>query len=85
MMMRLLTLLAVLALAVATPPATKSPSFFGVSKLALQTRGGDVHELTTLEDVNSIILTAGSNNQLVVIDFSECMMVDTGSTKISLV
>lgn len=74
-MMRLLTLLVVLALAVATPsPSTKCPSFFGVSKRALQTRGGDVHELTTLEDVNSIVLTAGSNNQLVVIDFSECSM-----------
>ena len=33
-------------------------------------RGGEVHEPETLEDVNSLVLRAGSAGQLVVIDFT---------------
>jgi len=69
-MTRLLTLFLLLASAVATPPRSQCPSFFGVSKLALQTRGGEVLEPTTLQNVQDILSKAGSENQLVVIDFS---------------
>jgi hypothetical protein len=75
MMMRLFTLFLLLSLAMASPPAFKCPTYFGISKLALQTRGGDVQEPTTLADVEAILLNAGSNNQLVVIDFSELSSV----------
>ena len=70
-MTRLLTLFLLLASAVATPPRSQCPSFFGVSKLALQTRGGEVLEPTTLQNVQDILSKAGSENQLVVIDFSK--------------
>ena len=33
-------------------------------------RGGELHEPETLDDVNSLVLKAGSANQLVVIDFT---------------
>ena len=33
-------------------------------------RGGELHEPETLEDVNSLVLKAGSAGQLVVIDFT---------------
>ena len=33
-------------------------------------RGGDLHEPETLDDVNSLVLRAGSAGQLVVIDFT---------------
>lgn len=48
------------------------PSAFGVSKRipALSVRGGDVLEPETLQDVDSILLRAGSEGKLVVIDFS---------------
>lgn len=49
------------------------PAIFGVSKRVpalLSMRGGQVHEPETLEDVQAIILKAGSEQKLVVIDFS---------------
>jgi thiol:disulfide interchange protein len=54
---------------------TNSPSFMPtafVSKRlpALTIRGGDVAELTTLQDVEAAILKASSEQKLVVIDFS---------------
>ena len=70
-MLRLFTWFLLLSSAMASPSSFKSSTFFGVSQLALQTRGGDVQEPTTLVDVEAILLKAGSNNQLVVIDFSE--------------
>lgn len=59
---------------VAANPASKntcpSPtSVFGVPKSALSVRGGEVLEPESLEDVEAILLKAGSG-QLVVIDFS---------------
>ena len=46
------------------------PSFFGVSKSAFEVRGGEVLEPETLDDVENILLKAGAENQLTVIDFS---------------
>ena len=65
------------ATASTSAPAQKCPStMFGVAKKhALETRGGDqeeagVLELTTLDDVEAVLIKAGSTNSLVVIDFS---------------
>lgn len=44
---------------------------FGVAKnVALDLRGGEVIEAKTLQEVESIILSASASNKLVVIDFS---------------
>lgn len=47
-------------------------SLFGVAQRipALVARGGEVHEPESAEDVDAILLRAGSENKLVVIDFS---------------
>lgn len=71
----LLLLAFLVALVTAAPPSGTCPSpskgVFGVSqKTLLELRGGEVIEAETLQDVESILLKAGSNNQLVVIDFS---------------
>ena len=61
--------------------STCSSTVFGVpeAKLArksaansaiLALRGGELHEPETLEDVNALVLRAGSAGQLVVIDFT---------------
>lgn len=48
------------------------PTAFGVSKRipALMVRGGEVLEPESLQDVDAILLRAGSEGKLVVIDFS---------------
>jgi thioredoxin 1 len=62
-------------------PATKAPSscaavddttLFGVVQRvpALSVRGGQVHEPESLADVDALVLKAGSEGKLVVIDFS---------------
>jgi hypothetical protein len=54
-------------------PAAFLSSAFGVSKrlpTVLSMRGGEVLEPETLEGVESILLKAGSENKLVVVDFS---------------
>lgn len=51
---------------------TAAPSIFGVSRqlpALLSMRGGQVFEPETLEDVEAILLKAGSEQKLVVIDF----------------
>lgn len=57
----------------ATQPMT-APSLFGIPQRipALQVRGGagSVLEPDTLEDVESILLKAGAESKLVVIDFT---------------
>lgn len=50
--------------------ATDSPSAFGLSKLVLNLRGGEVIEGTSASEVDALILKAGSSQSLVVIDFS---------------
>lgn len=64
-------------LVAAVPSSTTTtntcPTFFGVSKkhhAPLAVRGGQVLEAETLQDVESILLRAGSEQQLVVIDFT---------------
>jgi thiol:disulfide interchange protein len=50
-----------------------APSIFGVSRqlpALISMRGGQVFEPTSLEDVEAILLKAGSEQKLVVIDFS---------------
>jgi hypothetical protein len=59
----------------AAPANSKSSSstcpFFGVPKgTTLSIRGGEVHSCETLDDCESLLLKAGSNQQLTVIDFS---------------
>jgi len=67
----------------ATPAATASfcsastttaqPPIFGVSQrlpAALSMRGGEVFEPESLQDVEAILLKAGAEQKLVVIDFS---------------
>ena len=58
---------------------TTTSTVFGIpeAKLARNTasvvhglRGGELHEPETLDDVNSLVLKAGSASQLVVIDFT---------------
>jgi hypothetical protein len=51
---------------------TAAPSLFGVSQKLppfLSMRGGQVFEPETLEEVEAILLKAGSKQKLVVIDF----------------
>jgi thiol-disulfide isomerase/thioredoxin len=74
MLRRFLILFTLLGVAAATPKAPLfSDSIFGVSKRLpsmLQVRGGHVLEPESLEAVESILLKAGSEQQLVVIDFT---------------
>jgi hypothetical protein len=55
----------------ATPSPRPTP-LFGVPQRipALQVRGGSVVEPDTLEDVEDILLKAGAESKLVVIDFT---------------
>lgn len=57
-------------LAVQAAPSNTCPTFFGVPKHAINVRGGQVLQPDTLEEVESILLRAGSESKLVVIDFS---------------
>jgi hypothetical protein len=56
----------------ATPAPRPATSLFGVPQRipALQVRGGSVVEPDSLEDVESILLKAGAESRLVVIDFT---------------
>jgi len=62
-----------------------STTAFGVSRRVpsaramLKIRGGQVHEPTTLEDVEALLMKAGSEQKLVVIDFSATWYVQTCS------
>jgi hypothetical protein len=66
--------LAVVSLVGATPTPQKPQltSIFGVSKRlpVMSVRGGAVLEPESLDDVESILIKAGSEQKLVVIDFS---------------
>ena len=64
------------------PPQTSTlNSIFGVSTrlpAMMSVRGGAVLEPKTLEDVESMLLKAGSEQKLVVIDFSASWQVTNG-------
>lgn len=64
-------LLLFLGLVVSTE-AIRNDNLFGVVQRipALQIRGGQVNEPEDLSGVEALILEAGSNNKLVVVDFS---------------
>jgi thiol-disulfide isomerase/thioredoxin len=54
----------------APPASQKRAPGFAPSPLIQQLRGGDLHVAESLTDVESIILKAGMDNKLVVIDFT---------------
>ena len=54
----------------ATPATTDCPSAFGISGIISNLRGGEVIEGSSAAEVDSLILKAGSDQSLVVIDFS---------------
>jgi len=49
---------------------TECPSAFGLSDIIANLRGGEVIEGHTSADVDAIILRAGSDKSLVVVDFT---------------
>ena len=51
-------------------PETKIGRTPNVANAIHSIRGGELHEPETLDDVNSLVLKAGSAGQLVVIDFT---------------
>ena len=51
-------------------PAAKLARKSTPTSVVYDLRGGDLHEPETLQDVNSLVLRAGSAGQLVVIDFT---------------
>lgn len=51
-------------------PAAKLSRKSTPTSVVYDLRGGDLHEPETLQDVNSLVLRAGSAGQLVVIDFT---------------
>ena len=52
------------------PPCAAPSPAFGLSDVISQLRGGEVHDGSAAEDVDALILKAGSDQQLVVIDFT---------------
>lgn len=59
-------------------PTAPKKALFGIPKtLPLDVRGGAVEEPQTLDDVDALILKAGSEGKLVVIDFSGACVQNT--------
>jgi len=52
----------------ASPPFKVSPNSFGIIRQI--PRGGAVHELSTWEDVEALLIRASGEGKLVVMDFS---------------
>lgn len=61
----------------ATTCAAPSPAFGLFDVITTKLRGGEVHDGSASDDVDALILKAGSNSQLVVIDFTATWYVFT--------